>query len=147
MQKGQISLELVIVLIVALTAVSVVGFLAQEGTDTNQTLLLQNQAKVLAHTVSQKVSALAILQQTNSGTLIEIPTQPIQGITPTFSEKCTLRITNSLVIAGWDWKGNGLNANEGDIIINQSTILPSGFVIMNPGSSIPCGDKIMIGKT
>lgn len=144
MQQGQVSLELAIILVILLAAVSVLGFVADYTSTSNKTMAVQNQAKVLAHMVAQNLTGLAILSQTNPGTRIEIPTESIRITNPTFLETCTLAITPQTVQITIDWAGDG-TVNGNDIAIVQPTELPPGFEITNP-PNIPCGLTIIIQK-
>lgn len=144
MQRGQVSLELVVVIIVAATAVFALALLMQVGVDSQKTILVQNQAKALAHSVSKSVAGLAILQESASGTTVSIPTEPITVFNPTFLEKCTVEVIGGTVRVQLDWKGNGFNLDEGDIEISRPTVVPNGFSF---SSLVNCGNPLTATRT
>lgn len=146
MLRGQVSLELVLVIIVAVTAVSVVGFLAQNSVDSQRAILVQSQAIVLAQTVAVNLTGLLQLQETKAGTEIRIPTQAITVFNPTFREKCAIRITRSnppRVSVEFDWQGDGVYDIH-DIIITKPTRIPDVFGV--PNEDIPCGEPIVVRR-
>lgn len=143
MLRGQISLEMVLVVIVAVTAVSVLGFLAQNSIDSQRNILVQSQAIVLAQSIAMNLTGLLQLQEAQTGSEIRIPTQPIQVFNPTFREKCVIeivRLNPPLVRVKFDWKNDG----EYDFIISKPTRIPDSFDV--PHGEIPCGNPIVVNR-
>ena len=146
MLRGQVSLEMGLVIIVAVTAVSVLDFLAQNTVDSQRNVMVQSQAIVLAQTVAVDLTGLLQLQETVSGTEITFPTKKIQVLNPTFKEKCVITITlngppygDPLVSVKFDWENDG----EYDITISKSTRIPNAFNIQNLNGEIPCGEPVV----
>ncbi|MBU0636110.1 hypothetical protein KKE06_03730 [Candidatus Micrarchaeota archaeon] len=138
-QKGQVSLEIVILIIVILTAFSALTLMAENSKESQEILALQNQAKVIAHNVAHSITALAILSNTAS-TSIEIPTPSLMIVNPTYGETCTISLASGNVIVEIDRDGGGT-----DITIERAVFLPSSWGSWsNNISGLECGETIII---
>lgn len=146
-------MEMVIVIIVAVTAVSVLNFLAQNTADSQRNIMVQSQAIVLAQTVAIDLTGLLQLQETIPGTIIEFPTKKIQVFNPTFKEKCFITITpnqspygNPFVNVGFYWLKDeyGTEKDEygtDDFNIIKPTRIPDVFTVQT--GTVPCGEPIV----
>ncbi len=145
MLRGQVSLEMALVVIVAVTAVTVLNFLAQNSVDSQRNVMVQSQAIVLAQTVAANLTGLLQLQETEPGTEIEFPTKKIQVFNPTFEEKCAITIDgfpgeNPYVSVKFDWENDGVY----DITVLKPTRIPGVFDV--PNEEIPCGEPIVVTR-
>jgi type II secretory pathway pseudopilin PulG len=147
MQRGQVSIEIIVVVIVAATAITVLGFLGQNTADSQRTILVQSQATLLAESVALNLSGLAQLQETATGSTMEIPTKNIQPLNPNYQEKCVITVTpasppsnDQQANVKLDWEGDGTY----DTVISAPTRIPNSFTIP---AETRCGDPLMVNKT
>ncbi len=149
MLRGQVSLEMVIVIIVAVTAVTVLNFLAQNSVDSQRNVMVQSQAIVLAQTVAANLTGLLQLQETVPGTEIRFPTKKIQVFNPTFKEKCFITITpnqppygNPFVNVGFYWLKDEYGTDDFNII--KPTRIPDVFTVQT--GTVSCGEPITVTR-
>jgi type II secretory pathway pseudopilin PulG len=146
MQRGQVSIEIIVVVIVAATAITILGFLGQNSADSQRTVLVQSQATLLAESVALNLSGLAQLQESESGSTMEIPTKNIQPLNPSYQEKCVITVTptsppsnDQQANVKLDWEGDGAY----DTVISAPTRIPDSFSLP---AETACGEPIVVEK-
>lgn len=152
--NGQVSLELAIVLTIAVVSIGTVLTLADDSAKSNQTISIQNQGRQIAFQTSQKLSAISTIQNFSSASLI-ITTQKIRAMDTHFNEICTVAIQkfpSPAVTVTFDLDGTAGTAETvtstvlfavPDGVINRITVLnspPNSF-------SFSCGQTITLSWT
>lgn len=141
---GQISLEILAVVLMALLAFSAFSLIASNTQQTQHNITLQNQLWLSARQVGQNLASLAILSDASSGTVLTIPTRFPQTISRTFEETCTITFITqggvSFVQAQWDTQSDGVPEFSSEYQVS----IPNAFDI--PSTPINCGSDITVTR-
>lgn len=149
--KGQVSLELAVLLLVILTALLALGVITEDIQRSQETLYLQNQAKTIAHHAAIQLSGLAILSQTTeTNGIASIQSNAPLYHNPTHTEQCTIKVIrsntggDSTITVQIQTPQQQITATDYAYIPDKFTLRTSPF---SPVPQIDCGSIFTIDKT
>lgn len=146
-KNAQISLELAIVLTIAIMAFGGIMLLAEDTVSSNQTVSIQNQARYLAVQTSQKISSLSLLQNYSDASL-SVSTQKIKALQTHFNETCTIQITKNPNQVKIIFDPDGIPGNADEINNTVAFSVPAGiqdrFLAPITLSEFSCGQTLTV---
>jgi hypothetical protein len=156
-QTGQISLELMLAIILAIGFIAIYSQYNDTLTKTQNTLSLQNQLQTNGIELRRQLSLLAAYRDHANAT-IRIPTQAVQNQFPTPNDACTIHLDtgvtpNQLRLQWWNDADTDRTLDNGEENVRVdvpviSGLIPAGFLLTPPITTTDanCGQTISATK-